>query len=93
MPGVDTLDFPIARHDHSFLFSLSDSGMRIADEIRGRIFDTFVAAGKKNEAGLGLAITNRIIDQQSEIPFCSPGAVRLIAPRCSARFISPCNAV
>ncbi len=63
MPGGGTLHLTSRREDHSICFTLTDSGGGIPDEIREKIFDAFVTAGKKKGTGLGLAITKRIIDQ------------------------------
>jgi signal transduction histidine kinase len=44
-------------------FRISDTGKGIPPEIREKMFDAFVTAGKKKGTGLGLAITKRIVDQ------------------------------
>ncbi len=44
-------------------FLLSDTGKGIPEEIRDRLFDSFVTSGKKEGTGLGLAIVKKIIDE------------------------------
>ncbi len=63
MPQGGEIHFSIERHQGAIRFILSDSGIGIPPEIRDKIFDAFVTAGKKKGTGLGLAITKRIIDQ------------------------------
>src|SRR5260221_2199562 len=63
MPHGGELHFTIERHQSAIKFILSDTGIGIPAEIRNRIFDAFVTAGKKKGTGLGLAITKKIIDQ------------------------------
>lgn len=63
MPAGGKLRIVAARQNGSLLFSIADTGPGIPDEIKGKIFDAFVTAGKKKGTGLGLAITKRIIDQ------------------------------
>ena len=45
------------------LFSLSDTGSGIPEEIRDRLFDSFVTSGKEGGTGLGLAIVKKVIDE------------------------------
>ncbi|MBI1803299.1 MAG: HAMP domain-containing histidine kinase [Ignavibacteriae bacterium] len=63
MPNGGRLDLTVSRHDHTIVFSIADTGIGIPEEIRDKMFDAFVTAGKKKGTGLGLAITKRIIDQ------------------------------
>jgi len=44
-------------------FLLSDNGSGIPDEIRDRLFDSFVTSGKEDGTGLGLAIVKKIVEQ------------------------------
>jgi len=46
------------------VFSLSDSGSGIPDEIKDRLFDSFVTSGKEGGTGLGLAIVKKLIEEQ-----------------------------
>jgi signal transduction histidine kinase len=63
MPQGGGLRLTVDRHGHMIRFTISDTGSGIPPEIRDRIFDAFVTAGKKKGTGLGLAITKRIVDQ------------------------------
>jgi signal transduction histidine kinase len=53
-----------ARMDQSdLLISVSDTGSGIPKEIEGRLFQSFVTAGKKGGTGLGLAIVKKIAEE------------------------------
>ncbi|MFC2087956.1 GAF domain-containing protein [Calditrichota bacterium] len=45
------------------VFRLSDNGSGIPDEIRDRLFDSFVTSGKEGGTGLGLAIVKKVIEE------------------------------
>jgi signal transduction histidine kinase len=47
---------------NEILFSLSDTGSGIPEEIKDRLFDSFVTSGKEGGTGLGLAIVKKVID-------------------------------
>ncbi len=44
-------------------FQLKDTGKGIPENIRSRLFESFVTSGKKEGTGLGLAIVKNLIDQ------------------------------
>jgi K+-sensing histidine kinase KdpD len=44
------------------LFSLKDTGLGIPEEIRDKLFDSFVTSGKKGGTGLGLAIVKKVVE-------------------------------
>ena len=44
-------------------FLLSDSGTGIPDEIKDRLFDSFVTSGKEGGTGLGLAIAKKVVEE------------------------------
>ena len=44
------------------LISLKDTGMGIPDEIKDKLFDSFVTSGKKGGTGLGLAIVKKVVE-------------------------------
>lgn len=45
------------------LFCLKDTGMGIPEEIRDKLFDSFVTSGKKGGTGLGLAIVKKVVEE------------------------------
>jgi signal transduction histidine kinase len=45
------------------LIRVADTGPGIPAEIEGRIFQSFVTAGKSNGTGLGLTIVKKIVDE------------------------------
>lgn len=63
MPSGGTVQVTSLRMNGDVGFTISDNGTGIPPEIKEKIFDAFVTAGKKKGTGLGLAITKRIIDQ------------------------------
>ena len=44
------------------VFNLRDTGGGIPEDIRDKLFDSFVTSGKKGGTGLGLAIVKKVID-------------------------------
>jgi len=44
-------------------FLLSDSGKGIPEEIKDKLFDSFVTSGKKGGTGLGLAIAKKVVEE------------------------------
>jgi len=49
--------------DGMVVFRLKDTGPGIPEEIRDRLFDSFVTSGKEGGTGLGLAIVKKVIDE------------------------------
>lgn len=47
----------------NIVFSLKDTGGGIPDEIKDKLFDSFVTSGKEGGTGLGLAIVKKVIDE------------------------------
>ncbi len=45
------------------VFELRDNGPGIPEEIRNRLFESFVTSGKEHGTGLGLAIVKKIVDE------------------------------
>jgi signal transduction histidine kinase len=50
-------------HNGDILFSLKDNGNGIPEEIRDKLFDSFVTSGKKGGTGLGLAIVKKVVEE------------------------------
>jgi signal transduction histidine kinase len=48
---------------NDLVISVSDTGPGIPEEIEGRLFQSFVTAGKRGGTGLGLAIVKKIVDE------------------------------
>jgi signal transduction histidine kinase/putative methionine-R-sulfoxide reductase with GAF domain len=45
------------------IFEIKDSGPGVPEEIRHKLFDSFVTSGKKGGTGLGLAIVKKIVEE------------------------------
>jgi signal transduction histidine kinase len=45
------------------VLEVADTGPGVPKEIEGRIFESFVSAGKKGGTGLGLAIVKKIAEE------------------------------
>jgi len=51
------------RQGNDFVLSVSDTGRGIPQEVRDRLFQSFVTSGKRGGTGLGLAIVKKIVDE------------------------------
>lgn len=49
--------------DSELVIRVSDTGPGIPAEIEGRLFQSFVSAGKQGGTGLGLAIVKKIVEE------------------------------
>jgi signal transduction histidine kinase len=49
--------------ENDLVVAVSDTGPGIPKEIEGRLFQSFVTAGKKDGTGLGLAIVKKIVEE------------------------------
>ena len=61
--GSGTLTIRVARDEGDLVIAFADTGRGIPDEIRGRLFNSFVTAGKAGGTGLGLAIVKKIVEE------------------------------
>jgi signal transduction histidine kinase/putative methionine-R-sulfoxide reductase with GAF domain len=62
-----------ARQDgDDLLIVVQDSGPGIPEEIRGRLFQSFVTSGKKDGTGLGLAIVKKTMEEHGGSVACVP---------------------
>jgi signal transduction histidine kinase len=60
-PG-GTFSLHVTEQAGQVLFSLQDTGSGIPDEIKDKLFGSFVTSGKEGGTGLGLAIVKKVID-------------------------------
>ena len=78
MPAGGELRISASVNDGSVLIEVRDTGTGISPEIRDRLFQPFVSAGKKNGLGLGLALSRQtVLDHDGELWAASengPGA-------------------
>ncbi len=58
-----TITLRVYRERGDLVVSVSDTGHGIPEEIRGRLFQSFVTSGKRGGTGLGLAIVKKIMDE------------------------------
>lgn len=56
------ITFELNKVGDEVCFSFADNGPGIPDEIKDKLFDSFVTSGKEQGTGLGLAIVKRIVD-------------------------------
>jgi signal transduction histidine kinase len=61
-PGKGKVALSIGKTGSDVTFSIKDNGKGIAPEIAGRLFESFVTAGKKGGTGLGLAVCKRFVE-------------------------------
>jgi signal transduction histidine kinase len=61
MPAGGAITVSAASVDGSVVVKVRDTGPGIAPEIRGRLFQPFVTAGKKSGLGLGLALSRQTV--------------------------------
>ncbi|HEU5074260.1 MAG TPA: GAF domain-containing sensor histidine kinase, partial [Polyangiaceae bacterium] len=64
---------------HDLLIVVSDTGPGIPREIEGRLFQSFVTAGKQGGTGLGLAIVKKIVEEHG-------GTISVSSTSSGARF-------
>jgi signal transduction histidine kinase len=74
--GTITVD--VKRDKDDLVISVSDTGPGIPKEIEGKLFQSFVTAGKKGGTGLGLAIVKKVVEEhggQVSVTSSKKGAV------------------
>jgi signal transduction histidine kinase len=57
-----TLTLGVHQTDGYVVMVVEDTGGGIPEEVRGRLFQSFVTAGKPGGTGLGLAMVKRTVD-------------------------------
>ena len=62
MVGGGKMIFEVDRLGNELIFSFTDTGPGIPDEIQGSLFQSFVTLGKENGTGLGLAVAREIVE-------------------------------
>jgi signal transduction histidine kinase len=62
MSSGGTLTFQVSNSANAVEFVVQDTGTGIPEEIRGRLFESFVTSGKPGGTGLGLAMVKRTVD-------------------------------
>lgn len=62
MTGGGTLTFQVSEAAKAVEFVVEDTGAGIPEEIRGRLFQSFVTSGKPGGTGLGLAMVKRTVE-------------------------------
>jgi signal transduction histidine kinase len=62
-PGGGKVTIRAHREGGEVVVSVTDTGKGIPKEIEGRLFQSFVTAGKRGGTGLGLAIVKKIVDE------------------------------
>lgn len=65
MTGGGTLNFQVREAANGVEFVVEDTGIGIPEEIRGRLFQSFVTSGKPGGTGLGLAMVKRTVEAHS----------------------------
>jgi len=53
----------VSRDGADLVLTVSDTGPGIPKEVEGRLFETFVTAGKQGGTGLGLAVVKKIVEE------------------------------
>lgn len=74
-----TVTVRVHRDAADLVISVADTGRGIPEEVRGRLFQSFVTAGKRGGTGLGLAIVKKIVDEHG-------GAISVESSERGARF-------
>jgi signal transduction histidine kinase len=62
MPDGGSLTLEVDQIGEELIFSFTDTGPGVPEEIQGSLFQSFVTLGKENGTGLGLAVAREIIE-------------------------------
>jgi signal transduction histidine kinase len=62
MPSGGDLTMEVYRAGADIVFSFTDTGPGIPEEIQGTLFESFVTSGKESGTGLGLAVAREIVE-------------------------------
>jgi len=62
MPNGGIISVLMADYNGSLKITVEDNGTGIPEDIRETLFEPFVTSGKKNRAGLGLAVVKKVVD-------------------------------
>jgi signal transduction histidine kinase len=76
MPNGGAIRITAEIENGAVTVAVADTGPGIAPEIRQRLFQPFVTAGKKNGLGLGLALSRQTVLDQGGDMWVEPGTVR-----------------
>jgi signal transduction histidine kinase len=79
MPGGGTIRITATQGGARVLIAVEDSGPGIRTEVRGRLFEPFVTAGKEDGLGLGLTLSRQTLRDH--------GGELWIEPAAGARFV------
>jgi signal transduction histidine kinase len=72
MPNGGRFTVNVRLENGRLVFTFTDTGQGIPDEVQGRLFQAFATAGKEGGTGLGLAIVKKIIEEHhGEIDYSS----------------------
>jgi signal transduction histidine kinase/putative methionine-R-sulfoxide reductase with GAF domain len=58
-----TLTISASREEGALVLRFADTGKGIPKDVEGRLFQSFVSAGKRGGTGIGLAIVKKIVDE------------------------------
>lgn len=65
MPGGGRLCVTTRPEGEHAVISVADTGPGVPDEIRGRVFEPYVTAGKPRANGLGLSLVRRVVEEHA----------------------------
>jgi signal transduction histidine kinase len=63
MHGGGTLTIGVSRDRDDLVLRVSDTGTGIPEDVRHRMFGSFVTSGKRGGTGLGLSLVKKIVEE------------------------------